>query len=220
MIPRRLIMLNSVFSFDSPIFQFLSKMADLITLNLLYIICCLPVFTIGAASSALYSQTLKMAKNEEGAIVRGFFGAFRENFKKATLCWLILFAAGIILFLDFHLAQGLFPETMERVFRIVILFLSFIWLMSFTYIFPLLAKFENTVKNSLINSVLMSIRHLPFTLIMLVFYALPVLALYYFGQYIMYELLILLLIWYSGIAYLNSKLFNRIFKAYIPAEEK
>ena len=74
--------MSSFFSMDSPFFSFMSRLADIVLLNLLYIICCLPVFTIGAATSALYYQVMKMSKNEESYVFRGFFKAFRENFKK------------------------------------------------------------------------------------------------------------------------------------------
>ena len=65
--------MNSLFNIDSPIMTFLSRVADLVILNILYVVCCLPIFTIGAATSALYSQVMKMSKNEESYAFRGFF---------------------------------------------------------------------------------------------------------------------------------------------------
>ena len=93
--------MSSFFSMDSPFFSFMSRLADIVLLNLLYIICCLPVFTIGAATSALYYQVMKMSKNEESYVFRGFFKAFRENFKKATPAWLILLGIAVFLYLVF-----------------------------------------------------------------------------------------------------------------------
>ena len=78
----------NIFNPDSPIMRFLSRLFDLIVLNALFIICCLPVVTIGASITAMYSVTLKMIRNEECYIVRGFFSSFKKNFKTATLLWI------------------------------------------------------------------------------------------------------------------------------------
>ena len=68
-----------MFKLDSPLMNFLSKIADIMILNLLIIICSIPVFTIGAAVSAAYYMAFKMVKNEETYIVRGFFKAFKAK---------------------------------------------------------------------------------------------------------------------------------------------
>ena len=60
--------MSRAFNFEGPVFTFLSRLADLFWLNLLFIVCCIPVITIGAATTALYYVTLKMAKDEEGYI--------------------------------------------------------------------------------------------------------------------------------------------------------
>ena len=71
--------MGKVFNFEGPVFSFLSRLADLFWLNLLFVICSIPVITIGASSTALYYVTLKMAKDEEGYITRSFFKSFKEN---------------------------------------------------------------------------------------------------------------------------------------------
>ena len=96
------------FNLDSPLMTFLSKMADLMILNLLTLLCCLPIITAGDAMTALYYMTIKMVKNEECYIVKGYFKSFKENFKQATIIWLIALVVGIIFAGDFHriLRQG------------------------------------------------------------------------------------------------------------------
>ena len=71
-----------IFSMDNPFFQFIGKLVDLVWLNILTLVCCLPVFTAGAALSAMYSVLIKMALKEEGVITKPFFRAFKENLKK------------------------------------------------------------------------------------------------------------------------------------------
>ena len=82
--------MGKVFALDSPLMNGLSKLADLIWLNILATICCIPIITIGASLTALHYVVLKMVKDEEGYITRSFFKSFKENFKQATLMWLML----------------------------------------------------------------------------------------------------------------------------------
>ena len=70
-----------IFSMDNPFFQFIGKLVDLVWLNILTLVCCLPVFTAGAALSAMYSVLIKMALKEDGVITKPFFRAFKENLK-------------------------------------------------------------------------------------------------------------------------------------------
>ncbi|MGN1184899.1 MAG: DUF624 domain-containing protein, partial [Oliverpabstia sp.] len=76
--------MNNLFNPDNKFFTFMGKVADLMILNLLCIVCCLPIVTAGASITALYYVTLKIARNEETYIARGFFHSFKENFKQAT----------------------------------------------------------------------------------------------------------------------------------------
>ena len=98
--------MNKVFNFEGPVFTFLSRLADLFWLNLLYILCCLPVITAGAATTALFYVTLKMAKDEEGYITRSFFKSFKDNFIQATLIWAAFLVVFVIMYLDFRIANG------------------------------------------------------------------------------------------------------------------
>ena len=88
---------------DSWIMRILTRIFDLIILNLLFIICSLPVITIGTSLSALYSVTLKMVRNEEGYIVRGFFKAYKENLKQSMIIWIPTALCGVFLYADFRI---------------------------------------------------------------------------------------------------------------------
>ena len=94
--------MSSFFNMDSPIMRFLSRVCDLIILNLLAIACCIPIVTAGASITALFSVTLKMVKGEESYIFKGFFKGFKENFKQSTIIWLILLVLGLFLFIDYR----------------------------------------------------------------------------------------------------------------------
>ena len=88
--------MRNFFNIDNPFFRFLSQMADLMILNFLFILCSLPFFTAGASLCALFYVLFKMRENEEGYIARSFFKAFKENFKKGTVIWLIMLLLGLI----------------------------------------------------------------------------------------------------------------------------
>ena len=92
--------MNSLLNPDNPVMQFITKIVNAVYLNILWFFCSLPVFTIGASTTALYYVTLKMVKNEEGNITKAFFHSFRENFKQGTVIWLILLGFGILFGID------------------------------------------------------------------------------------------------------------------------
>ena len=81
---------------DSPFMQFMNKVADLMILNLLTIVCMIPIITTGAALTAMHYQVLKIVRDEECYIVKGYFKAFRENFKQSTAIWLIMLVIGAV----------------------------------------------------------------------------------------------------------------------------
>lgn len=78
------------FDLESPLMRVLNRVADLMILNLLMVVCCIPIITTGAAVTAMHYVLLKMVRGEEGYLIRGFFKSFKANFKQATLIWLIM----------------------------------------------------------------------------------------------------------------------------------
>ena len=126
--------------------------------------------TIGASTTAMYYVTLKLVRDEDGYTIRSFFKSFRENFKQATIIWLIFLAVGIILGVDLYFFIWMFTgaEKVKMVMTSVFVALTFVYLAMFTYVFPLQARFYNPVKRTIFNAFFMSIRHLLQTIGMLV----------------------------------------------------
>ena len=203
------------FDLDSPVMSFLSKVADLVWLNIIYIICCIPIFTIGTATSALYYVTMKMVADEEGYITKSFFKAFKDNFKQATIVWLGVLLAYFIFFMDFRILSTM-EGTMGKVIYVIICAVGILFTFMVLYIFPLLAKFENTTKNSLKNAFLISIRHFPYTILLVVGMIAPFVLVYFIN--ILLPLLFLLV--FSLIAYYSSFIYRKIFNYYILKEEE
>ena len=92
-----------MFKLDSPFMNFLNRVCDIMILNFMVILFSLPIVTAGASITAAYYIAYKMVKNEESYIVRGFFKAFKENFKQSTIIWLIFLAIFAILFMDYRI---------------------------------------------------------------------------------------------------------------------
>ena len=200
----------------------MNRVADLMILNVLFVICCIPVITIGPAVTALYYVTLKMARNEESYIAKSYFKSFKQNFRQGLVMWLIdLLLIGIFV-LDFSVLNGRItgvenPGTpMFTVVRVVLMVLAFLMLFAFSFTFPVLAKFDNTIKNTYRNAFLMSIRHFPTALVTTLLWGVVLLSGYLFPQVIIAHLLIL----FSLAAFISSFLFVKAFDNYIPKEEE
>ena len=157
--------MDRLFNMDNKFFTVMGRVADLIMLNVVFLICCLPIVTIGASLTALHYVTLKMARNEESYIIRSFFKSFKQNFKQATVINLIMLAVAAILYMDLRIV-GNIDGTMSQVLYIVFFAFGILYMMVFLYIYPVLAKFYNSIKNTFRNAFLMAIRHLPYTVLM------------------------------------------------------
>lgn len=212
--------MNRIFNMDNKFFTFMGRIADLIILNLLCIVCCIPIVTIGPAITAMFYVTMKMVRNEEAYIVKGFFHSFKENLKQGIIINIIILAAFTMLSLDISLVRGM-EGTVYKVLLYIFLVLLFMSMLIYLYIYPVLAKFYNTIKHTFINAFLMSIRHLPYSILMIVISLLPF-AILFIPSFRVQSFLIMLFILMGAavIAYINSFFFVKIFDKYMPEEEK
>ncbi len=212
--------MGNLFNMDNKFFSAMGRVADLIILNLLTILCCIPIVTIGPAVTAMYYTTMKMARNEESYIVRGYFHSFKENLKQGILINLVMLIAGIILAIDLYIVNG-DSGTTGRIMFFIFLIMVVFYLFVYIYIYPVLAKFYNTVRNTFRNAVLMSIRHLPYTLLMFVITLLPVAILFIpVAQLQSIFLMLFVLMGPALIAFAKSYFLVKIFDNYIPKEEE
>ena len=201
------------FVIDSPVMRFLGRIGDIIILNLIFVVTALPVVTVGMALSALYTVAMKLARGEDPSVLREYIRAFWRNRKPATICWLIMAAAGALIFLDFRLA-GAFGGTLYTVVRLLLAMIFGVWMLTFLYLFPYIARFENTVFHSVKNALFLGAAHLPSTVVMLVIsIGLAVITLFTSRTFVIGT------IWwffagFAAAAYTQSFLFCRIFSKY------
>lgn len=157
-------------SSDSLLGRFFNLVFDLVIMHLIWIICSLPIFTIGASTTALYYAFMKRTRRDEGYIWKNFFYSFKTNFRQATIIWLVLLAIGIVLITDIRIGMAATTNLGPvMIFASSLLFVPFSLIL--LYIFPVQAKFENTILANIKNALLMSIANLGYTLLMLVIIA-------------------------------------------------
>lgn len=136
------------FSIDSAFYKFIVRLWDLIQLNFCWLLCSLPVVTVGASTVAACSVALKMAEDTEGYIVRSFFKAFKENLKGGIPLGLLAMAAVYAVYLDFQF----WGATESVLFLIMGIVAIFVFIMGLLYAFPLMARYENSFIKTLKNS--------------------------------------------------------------------
>lgn len=193
--------------------SFLYKISNLFLLNILWIVFSIPVITLGASTAALYSVTLKMAKDEETYIFRSFLHAFKDNLRQGLCLCLVYGAVGGLLYFNLYTAASgkLFAQAF---FMTVFGIMAILYLLIGVYIFPVLARFETGLMKLLKISIYLSLRHIGYSVLMTVIIALPYGIV---GSYL-YLFPVLLIIGVSGTAYIVSYFLNRIFNKYISDE--
>lgn len=175
-------------------------------LNLLTVVCMIPLITAGAALTAMHYQVLKIVRDEECYVVKGYFKAFRENFVQSTAIWLILLVIGLILGGDFYIMYVTETEY-HMIFKAVLGAVAIFALFTLIYVFPVQAKFANPVLRTLKNALAMSILQAPKSILMLVLYLIPMVLMVFAPS-------IFPLIMLFGItvpAFLSAKLYNKFF---------
>lgn len=211
--------MEKIFNIDSPFNRIMTKVFDMAALNLMFLLCCIPIITIGASCTALHDVTLKMAAGKESYIIRRFLRAFCDNFKQATLTWIILLLAGALLFIDFAFTpnEGIGGIYMRWVFVIM----TIVYLFVMQYIFQLQARYHNTIGRNVKNALLIAIRQFPKTILLIVIAVAPIL-LAAFGPAAIFRLWVVSIptIAFSGIAYIHDKFIIKILACYEEIPEK
>lgn len=157
---------GNLFSMDNPVWKYLGRIWDAVWLTILWAVFCLPVITIGASTTALMYVALKIMKDEEGNVTRQFVDTFKLNFKQATIVWLIVALIGVVLGVNLWFYYQV-DNSFGKIFFIVLLVFTYVFLMVLHYIFAVLARFDNTVRNLFALSFLMSVKNFGWTLLMI-----------------------------------------------------
>lgn len=208
--------MSKLFRMDSPLMRFLAKIADLMVLNILFCVTSIPLITIGASWTALYSVTLKMVRDEEGSVSRSYFRSFRQNFRQATLLWLGVLVVLALLVLDIRVLNGMAGGTAPGLLRVGVEILALLGIMVLQYLFPSLARFEASLADTLKNACMMALAHLPKTALMTAAAVGAVWITLINNTTIAIGLMVWPLIGFSLMAFGNSGILRKIFDNYVP----
>ena len=212
-------MFQKIFSTENPVWRAMDRMGDLMILNVLFIFFSLPIFTIGASLTALYTMTFKLLDETEGNLFKNFVKAFKNNFKQATVIWLVALAAGLFLAYDASLSY-VSTSIVAKILMGVVILVAIVYAMWFSWVFPVQAKFDNPVKVNMKNAALMMVIHMfPTTLLITVLNVVPLLLLWFQTSLFFWMLPFVVLLMFAFIAYNNSKQLKKAFADYIPEPE-
>lgn len=207
----------SMFSPDSKIMQVISRITDLILLNIIFLLTCLPVFTIGAAMAAMNTLCFRMLRQEEGNIIKPYFRAFKENFRPATGVFAIL---ALILVPDYLYFDRFFhAEGLAHYGMYVFIFIAAVTVLAAGFAFPWVSQFRNSIPQTLRNSLLLSIGNLPRAIAVAAINLLP--AVLWITNYDLFMKVsfLWLALYFAAAAYMNAAILYPVFKPYMAQQE-
>lgn len=198
------------FGLDSKFYKYGTLLADLIILTVLWLICSVPIFTIGASTTALYYVTTRQLSNREGYVSRDFFKSFKRNFLESTAVTLILGVIAAVLLVNINLFE---PETtIDAIFYLVQFVMLYELLIVTIYVFPVLSRFDLKLGALLKTSFFMANRHLLTTFTCAILFVAIVMIVLKCG--------ILIILCAGAYAILTSLMFMNLFRKYVPEMDK
>ena len=210
--------MQNLFNPDSRFMQFLSRLGDLIILNLLFLLTSIPLVTVGASLTAMYTVCFRFDTDRERGIFRTYFEAFRDNFRQATVLWLIL----VLIIGSACINTAVFYVMTASVHWLwpVFGFLGVLAILIFSYTFPLLSQFDNTVFGTLKNALALSIGYLPRSIVIGVLNVLPF-VLVLTNLYVFFQVgFIWFMLYFAAAAYLSCRVLKKVFAPYYEEERE
>ncbi|MCI8658811.1 MAG: DUF624 domain-containing protein [Lachnospiraceae bacterium] len=200
---------NGLFNPENRFWSFMEKLMNLCVAGLLWFLFSLPLITVGAATTALFGYTLKLARNEEGYLWKGFWKGFKENFVTSTLLWLGVVGAGVFLGVDLFACQFLpMGGAVRWGARTLLASLIFVYFLTIIYLFPLVAAFRISLKKAVRDALLMGVGNLYVSVTVLVIYGIFGVVTWFFP--------VLFMVWFALAAYFSSHLLYSVFMRYLP----
>lgn len=202
--------MGNLFNMDNPLFSTLGKIYDLLFLSVLWLIFCIPIITMGPATTAMYYAVVKVIRRERGYLFREFFKSFKQNFKKGSIIGTLVMVILVILAFDLLSAYKMMTAEYNRgtIFMGIYIGITCITISFAIYVFPILSRFEMTLKQLIKTTIFMSVRHLLSTVIMVVIFVVSLVLTVYFTP--------ILFILPGLVTFLHSLFMEKIFKKYMP----
>ncbi len=200
------------FNFDNKLFMGLTKLIDSVILSALWLIFSIPVFTIGASSTALYYTVHKSLHRSRGYIYQSFFRSFKSNFKQSTLMWLILMVIYVVLYFDQYIMSGVLQNggTLGPLYYVFLVLTALVILWNI-YIIAYTARFENTKRVIMKNAAIIAVANLGWTLL--------VLLLLLAAAVIIYLIPMMIFLIPAVLCLMYDVILERIFRKYMSPED-
>ncbi len=189
---------------DGKFVKVLNRIADLVGLNLLAILFCIPIITIGASITAVYGCIFRIQEKREGYLTKDFWKLFKECFRSSTIIYLVGVAVVAMLYLDYQIFA---TDSRLDILQVLVVAGGIVVAEIFTYAFPMESYFENSLKATVKNALLLGISNIPYTLLMLGINVFP----FFLVARIPVTFGIWFLIGISGVAWINSFFLKKIF---------
>lgn len=205
-------MLDKIFNADNVVFRFFNTLGYVWWLHILWVICSLPIITMGASTTALCYSCIKL-RRQEGYVTQNFFKSFKENFKQSTIIFLLFLFAGAILLADVILSNQMGGQ-MGQFLKMAAIVLLVPYSLTLLYVFAVQARFVNTISKCIQYSFVLASKHIIYTIQMAVLVGLVI----YLNTTIVLVNFITLSIGIGLLAYFMSAYYNKIFDNYIASK--
>lgn len=206
--------MGNLFNLENGFFSFMGKVWDMILISIMWVLCCLPIVTIGPATAAMYYAIVKVIRRERGYITREFFHSFKDNLRVGVLSNLLFIVAAYILYVDFMYTKSIRAQGASYGDMMLAGFIAIATIIVFVLIFsyPVLSRFTLNVKGLMKTSFIIAMKHFPTTFLLAV-----IIAVFGFACYLIYPLIFIA----PALCCLVCSLFiERIFKKYMPKPEE
>lgn len=210
--------MNTLFNMENPVVKFLSRAFDVAYLNLLFVICCIPLITIGSSATALYYCMLKISRDSDSSITRMFFHSLKRNLKQGILLTLIFVGVLVVLLVDIQ-ACNVSESAAVGYFKLFLYVMCGLLAVIASFSFPMLAQFENSIRNILKNSLIMAVSHFNYAIFIVVLSVAPVMIFLFSPELFLQMSPIWISCGFALIALINSKAFVKIFDKYISHDD-
>lgn len=210
--------MGKFFDLDAPIIRAIGKVGEIMMFTAMWLVCCVPVVTIGASTAALYRMMFNL-REDRATKITDFFRAFKENFKQGTALWLLFLAAAAVLLAAYYLVVLVESEMLRLVLLVVFSAVFFIVFITSVWLFPLTAYFENTVAGTLRNAVGMGMGNLKRAIPACALTVLPLVTYLISWELFLRTMYLWLLLAPGAIAYGVVCLLTPVFKRYVDDAE-
>ena len=204
--------MKKLFDMDNPVVRFMGRVGDLIALNALFIVCSLPLVTVGASLTAMIRVIQGILIGSEPGMIKTFFRAFRKNFAQATAVWLLLAALTAILGYDLFFIGANFTGAPAMGLRAAAGALLVVVLAAGGYAFPLIARYENTLRQHLLNALILAVAKLPRTLCITALNVLPAALAYFSLRVFFYSIAVWVLAGFAAVCWLDCLLLRPVLR--------